>query len=137
MTVTSKPNFARDQLKAFIERIERLESEKADLANDIREVYAESKGNGFDVKAIRTIIKMRKQDADERAEEEAILDTYLQALGMLPLFEHANNRDNDDTKVTITSGESTVETTLGTIKQASDTIKAKRKKPNLSIIAAG
>lgn len=75
--------FAKDQLKAIIERIERLEEEKKVIADDIRDVYAEAKGNGFDVKALRTIVRMRKQDPNERAEEETILETYLQALGML------------------------------------------------------
>jgi uncharacterized protein (UPF0335 family) len=75
--------FAKDQLKAIIERIERLEEEKKTISDDIRDVYAEAKGNGFDVKALRTIIRMRKQDANERAEQETILETYLQALGML------------------------------------------------------
>ena len=75
--------FARDQLKAFVERVERLEEEKKTISDDIRDVYAEAKGNGFDVKALRTIIRMRKQDAAERAEQEAILDTYMHALGML------------------------------------------------------
>ena len=74
--------FAKDQLKSIIERIERLEEDKATIASDIRDVYVESKGNGFDVKALRTIIRMRKQDANERAEAEAILDTYKAALGM-------------------------------------------------------
>ena len=75
--------FAKDQLKAFIERIERLEEEKKAIADDIRDVYAESKGNGYDVKALRTIVRMRKQDPNERAEAETILETYMQALGML------------------------------------------------------
>jgi uncharacterized protein (UPF0335 family) len=75
--------FAKDQLKSIIERIERLEEEKKAISDDIRDVYAESKGNGYDVKALRTIIRMRKQDPDERAEAETILETYLQALGML------------------------------------------------------
>jgi len=75
--------FARDQLKAFIERIERLEEEKKTIADDIKDVYAEAKGNGFDVKALRVIVRMRKQDVDERKEHEAILDTYLVALGMV------------------------------------------------------
>ncbi len=75
--------FAKDQLKAIIERIERLEEEKKAISDDIRDVYAEAKGNGFDVKALRTIVRMRKQDADERQEQETILETYLQALGML------------------------------------------------------
>lgn len=75
--------FAKDHLRAFIERIERLEEEKKALSDDIRDVYAEAKANGFDVKAMRAVVKMRKQDVDERKEQEAILETYLQALGML------------------------------------------------------
>jgi uncharacterized protein (UPF0335 family) len=75
--------FAKDQLKAIIERIERLEEEKKTIADDIRDVYAEAKGNGYDVKALRTVVRLRKQDKQEREEQEAILDTYLQALGMI------------------------------------------------------
>jgi uncharacterized protein (UPF0335 family) len=75
--------FAKDQLKAIIERIERLEEEKKTISDDIKDVYGEAKGNGYDVKVLRTIIRMRKQDADERAEHETILETYMQALGML------------------------------------------------------
>jgi uncharacterized protein (UPF0335 family) len=75
--------FAKDQLKAFVERIERLEEEKKAIADDVRDVYAEAKGTGFDVKALRTIIRLRKQDADERREQESILETYMHALGML------------------------------------------------------
>lgn len=75
--------FAKDQLKAIIERIERLEEEKKAISDDIRDVYAEGKGNGFDVKALRAIIRLRKQDPNERQEQETILDTYMQALGML------------------------------------------------------
>ena len=75
--------FAKDQLKAIIERIERLEEEKKTISDDIRDVYAEAKGNGFDVKALRTIVRLRKQDANERAEQETILETYMQALGMM------------------------------------------------------
>lgn len=74
---------AADQLKAVIERIERLEEEKKTFVEDIRDVYTEAKGNGYDVKALRTIVRMRKQDANERAEQETILDTYLHALGMI------------------------------------------------------
>jgi len=74
----------RDQLRAFVERIERLEEEKAALATDTREVYAEAKSMGFDVKTLRTIIRLRKQDSNERLEQEAILETYMAALGMLP-----------------------------------------------------
>ncbi len=75
--------FAKDQLKAIIERIERLEEEKKTISDDIRDVYAEAKGNGFEVKALRTIVRMRKQDVDERKEHETILETYMHALGML------------------------------------------------------
>ena len=75
--------FAKDQLKAIIERIERLEEEKKTISDDIRDVYAEAKGNGFDVKALRKVISLRKQDVDERKEQEAILETYLLALGMI------------------------------------------------------
>jgi len=75
--------FAKDQLKAIIERIERLEEEKKTISDDIRDVYAEGKGNGFDVKALRQIVRLRKQDPNERAEAETILETYMQALGMI------------------------------------------------------
>ena len=83
--VTEAPatKFAKDQLKAIIERIERLEEEKKTISDEIRDVYAEAKGNGFDVKALRTIVRLRKQDENERAEQETILETYMQALGML------------------------------------------------------
>ncbi|WP_313194684.1 DUF2312 domain-containing protein [Shinella zoogloeoides] len=76
---------ARDQLRAFIERIERLEEEKATIADDIKDVYGEAKGTGFDTKILRKVIQIRKQDKDERMEQEAILDTYLHALGMIEL----------------------------------------------------
>jgi uncharacterized protein (UPF0335 family) len=79
----STRGFAKDQLKAFVERVERLEEEKKAIADDIRDVYAEAKGNGFDVKALRTVVRLRKQDINERKEQEAILETYLHALGML------------------------------------------------------
>ena len=75
-------SIAADQLKAFIERIERLEEEKAGVAGDIKEIYADAKGNGFDTKVIRKIISLRKKDSSERQEEEAILQLYLDALGM-------------------------------------------------------
>ena len=74
---------AKDHLKAFVERIERLEEEKKTISDDIRDVYAEAKANGFDTKALRVVIRMRKEDADERKEHEAILETYLHALGMI------------------------------------------------------
>ena len=75
--------FAKDQLKAFVERIEKLEEEKKTISDDIRDVYAESKANGFDVKALRTIIRLRKIEPTEREEQDAILETYMHALGML------------------------------------------------------
>ena len=80
---TPATRFAVDQLRSIIERIERLEEEKKAISEDIKDVYAESKGNGFDVKALRTIIRLRKQDPNERQEEESILETYMQALGMV------------------------------------------------------
>jgi len=70
------------QLRAFIERIERLEEEKKTIADDIKDVYAELKGNGFDTKAVRTIIRLRKQEDHERQEEEAMIQLYKDALGM-------------------------------------------------------
>jgi len=76
--------FAREQLRALVERIERLEEEKAALAGDIREVYAEAKAHGFDTKTLRRVVSLRKQDATERQEQEALLDVYLNALGMMP-----------------------------------------------------
>ena len=75
--------FAKDQLKAIIERIEHLEEDKKAISGDIRDVYAEAKGNGYNVSALRTVIRLRKQDKHERAEQEAIVETYLHALGML------------------------------------------------------
>ena len=70
-----------DQLKSIVQRIERLEEEKKTIADDIKEVYAEAKGNGYDVKVLRKVIALRKRDLNERKEEEAILDLYLQAVG--------------------------------------------------------
>ena len=75
--------FAKDQLKAVIERIERLEEEKKATSDDIREVYAEAKGNGFDIKALRSIVRLRKLDTDERREQQEVLETYMHALGMV------------------------------------------------------
>ncbi|HWV51972.1 DUF2312 domain-containing protein [Pseudorhodoplanes sp.] len=75
--------FARDQLKAIVERIEKLEEEKKAISDDIRDVYGEAKGNGFDVKALRQIIRLRKIEPTEREEQDAILETYMHALGML------------------------------------------------------
>lgn len=74
---------AREQLRSFVERIERLEEERAALAGDIRELFAQAKSSGFDTKALRTVIRLRKQDASERRDQEAVLATYMHALGML------------------------------------------------------
>ncbi|MFO1056032.1 MAG: DUF2312 domain-containing protein [Dongiaceae bacterium] len=74
---------AADQLRALIERIERLEEEKAALASDIRDIYAEAKGNGFDTKIMRQIVRLRKMDKADRQEQETLLDLYKQALGLL------------------------------------------------------
>jgi len=79
----SSTTVAAGQLKAIIERIERLEDEKAEVAGQIKEVYAEAKGNGFDAKTLRKIVSLRKKDAEERQEEEALLDLYMHALGMI------------------------------------------------------
>lgn len=73
---------AAEELKQFIERIERLEEEKKAIADDVKDVYSEAKGRGFDTKAIRGIIKLRSKEPHEREEEEAILDLYKSALGM-------------------------------------------------------
>ena len=73
----------QSQLRSIVERVERLEEEKAAIASDIKDVFAEAKGTGFDVKALRSVIRLRKKDMNERREEEAILATYMNALGML------------------------------------------------------
>lgn len=75
---------AANQLRAFIERIERLEEEKKSIADDIKDVYGEAKAMGYDVKTLRKVISIRKLDHNDRMEQEAVLDTYLAALGMLP-----------------------------------------------------
>lgn len=81
---------ARDQLRAFVERIERLEDEKKTIADDIKDVYGEAKGMGFDTKILKKVIALRKKDDQERTEEEMVLESYLIALGMQPdLFEDA------------------------------------------------
>lgn len=76
--------FAKEQLRSFMERVERLEEEKKAIADDIKDVFAEAKANGFNVKALRAILKMRKQDADDLKEQQAIVDLYLEALGIIP-----------------------------------------------------
>ena len=71
------------QLKTIIERIEKLEEEKAAIASDIKDVYSEAQSNGFDKKALKVVVNLRRKDAAKRAEEQAILETYMSALGMI------------------------------------------------------
>lgn len=88
-------NVAGVQIKSIVERIERLEGEKKALQDDIKDIYAEAKSNGFDVKTLRKVVQLRKRDASERREQEALLDLYLNALGMLadtPLGQSAVDR---------------------------------------------
>ena len=85
MATKTKTTFAEGQLKSIVERIERLEEEKRTIAADIKEVYAEAKGNGYDVKVLRKVISLRKKEPAERMEEEALLDVDLSALGMMPV----------------------------------------------------
>ncbi|MGQ0486201.1 MAG: DUF2312 domain-containing protein [Hyphomicrobiales bacterium] len=80
----NKTGFAQGQLRGLVERIERLEEEKKTIAADIKEVYGEAKGNGFDTKVLRKVVSLRRRDRNEREEEQAMLDLYMQALGMLP-----------------------------------------------------
>ena len=84
-----------EQLKSFVERVERLSEEKDALTADIREVYSEAKGSGFDVKIIRKVVALRKLDASERQEQEALLETYMSNLGMTgtPLGDFADGKD--------------------------------------------
>ena len=81
---TTPSAVAAGQLRAIVERIERLEEEKREIAAQIREVYAEAKANGFDVRTLRKVVSLRRKPPEERQEEEALLDLYLAALGMLP-----------------------------------------------------
>ena len=83
-TTNESQNVTGAQIRAFLERIERMEEEKRAIADDIKEVYAEAKGNGFDTKVLRIIVRRRKQDYAERMEQEALLDLYEHALGMRP-----------------------------------------------------
>ncbi|MGX0963186.1 uncharacterized protein (UPF0335 family) [Bradyrhizobium japonicum] len=80
---TSAEKVTKDQLKSIIERVERLLEEKKAIGDDVAAVYAEAKANGYDTKALKAIVRMRAQDPNERAEFETILETYMQALGML------------------------------------------------------
>lgn len=85
----AKSSFAQGQLRSLVERIERLEEEKKTIAADIKEVYAEAKANGFDTKVMRKVISLRKKDVAERQEEDAMIDLYMQALGMIPEADRA------------------------------------------------
>ena len=91
MTIPNDPNptpsMAGDHIRSFIERIERLEEEKKALADDIKEIYAEAKGTGFDVKAMREIIRLRKMEKADRQERDYIINLYLHALGMIEKVE--------------------------------------------------
>lgn len=78
----AKSGFVKERLKSFVERVERLEEERAALTADIREVYSEAKGEGFDAKTMRQVVRMRKLDKADFQEQEAMLDLYLSALGM-------------------------------------------------------
>lgn len=81
MTEIGHNSIAKDQLKSIIERVERLEEDKKAISDDIKDIYQEAKGNGYDTKALRAIVRYRKEDAQDRAEREAIFETYLNALG--------------------------------------------------------
>jgi len=80
-TAANTGGVAAERLRSFIERVERLEEEKAQLAHDVREVYAEAKGEGYDVKVLRRIVALRKKDPAQRREEEELLELYLSAIG--------------------------------------------------------
>ncbi|WP_025031179.1 DUF2312 domain-containing protein [Nitratireductor aquibiodomus] len=82
ITTETADTVAAGQLRAFVERVERLEEDKKTISEDIKEVYAEMKANGFDTKAVRSIVRLRKKDQAERQEEEAMIDLYKAALGM-------------------------------------------------------
>ncbi len=82
--MTNIGGVSAEQLKSYVERIERLEDEKAKVSEDVREVYSEAKGNGFDTKTLRQVVKLRKMDHDDRQEQEYMLDLYKKALGLVP-----------------------------------------------------
>ena len=98
MSTVSSDSVAQDQIKAFVERIERLEEERKSIAGDIAEVYAEAKGNGFDRKALKAVVRIRAMNHDDRMEHEALVDLYLSALGMAA----APADDEDDNVVSFT-----------------------------------
>ena len=95
--MTTLPNASQNQLRQFIEQIERLEEEKKAIADDIREKFLEAKAVGFDVKIMRQVLRLRKKSQTERQEEEGVLETYLHALGMLgEMAQSAAGRNDDD-----------------------------------------
>ena len=94
--MTTLQKSAQAQLRQFVETIERVQDEQKQLASDIRDKYSEAKSLGFDVKALRTIIRLRKKSASEREEEESILEVYMSALGMLPLEKAGLPRQFED-----------------------------------------
>lgn len=121
--------FAADQLKSFIDRIERLHEERDAIADDIRDVFVEAKGSGFDVKVMREVLKIRRQDKSEREEHEAVLDLYLQALGMsfgpAPDYDdepapRAPARAGEDVTVRIEAGGKSAEMPLSTLNKIVD-----------------
>lgn len=113
---------AREQLRALVRRIEKLEEEKAAITEDIREVYAEAKGAGFDTKVLRKVIALRKRDRHELEEEQALMDLYLHALGMTPLERWAARQEDsgDDVSAEITIPVQAVEKRDGTLQPAAD-----------------
>lgn len=87
--MTDVGGITAEQLRSYIERVERLEEEKAEIAAHVREVFAEAKANGFDTKVMRQVLKLRKMEPQDREEQESLLDLYLRALGMAPDLEPA------------------------------------------------
>lgn len=86
--MTQVAGVSADQLKSIVERIRKLEEEKRAIGSDIKDIYAEAKGNGFDTKGIRAIVRLLKKSAQEREEEQNIIDLYAQALGILPKIDN-------------------------------------------------
>jgi uncharacterized protein (UPF0335 family) len=93
MTKTNFGGISGQQLRQYIERIERLEQEKQDVADNVRDAFAEAKANGYDVKIMRQVLKLRKLEPAKRQEQEHVLDTYLHALGMIPGNDADGERD--------------------------------------------
>ncbi len=121
---TNVGGIAGDQLASYIERIERLEEEKATLQNDMKEVFAEAKGNGFDVKIMRQILKLRKMQAADRSEQEELLELYKRALGM----DTGPDSDPDDTGAdpALAATAARLVEAFGSVEAARDAIEAAR-----------